>query len=307
MIIKKSRINSCSYFATAIPNSPVHIRVDDVGRFESQMQAFGFQRTDEIGTTILPSGINCYTKKNSEPFYVIDKSLPKEEYTQTVYWTRHEWAGRGQTNPVTDFSYISRKRYHRDYFAPYGVCFTLEEYNEKQSIVSEPIIYTEENYDKLLNTVNMVLSVFGECKIEFSQKESGIKRTVVNWDILPPGKHPWKTVKETLRNAAKGQTKTRTEMLIRNCESIYEKEPDFVAYGRAGFRGYAVFGFTNKNLYVLESALPNNATYILQNDWESISQLTKAEILSKELHKSRIVHAENWQKNFDEILGGTNG
>ena len=69
----------------------------------------------------------------------------------------------------------------------------------------------------------------------------------------------------------------------------------------------AVFGFTSKNLYILESALPNNATYVLQNNWETISQLSKAEILSQDLHSARIIHSENWQKNFERIMEGNDG
>ena len=63
---------------------------------------------------------------------------------------------------------------------------------------------------------------------------------------------------------AKEHTNTQTELILRNCKLIYARKPDFVVYGRAGFKGYAVFGFTSKNLYVLESAFPNNATYVLQ-------------------------------------------
>ena len=125
-------------------------------------------------------------------------------------------------------------------------------------------------------------------------QEDKTKRVIVNWDILPRGEYPWSSIKETLGNLAKEHTKTQTRLMLRNCESIYERSPDFVAYGRAGFRGYAVFGFTSKNLYVLESAFPNNATYVLQNDWETISQMSKAEILSQDLHKARIVHSESW-------------
>ena len=124
----------------------------------------------------------------------------------------------------------------------------------------------------------------------------------MNWDILPRGEYPWSNVRDTLSNLTKGHTKTQTEMMLRNCEAIYAKQPDFVAYGRSGFKGYAVFGFTSKNLYILESALPNNATYVLENDWETISQLSKAEILSQELHKTRIIHSGSWQKNFDEMM-----
>lgn len=273
-------------------------------RFEAQLTAFGFQPSDTDGTSILPCGINKYALRNAEPYFTVDKRLPKEKYTQTVYWTRYEWAGRGELNPVTDFSYITKERYHRDYFEPYSVYFTLVESNGTPYIISDAILYAEENKGKLLNTVNLLLRVFGECTIDFDQAEQTTTKMVVNWDILPQGEHPWASVKETLGVITKDRAKTQTELMLRNCEAIYEKHPDFVAYGRSGFRGYAVFGFTDKNLYILESALPNNATYVLQDDWESISQLTKAQILSNDLHKARIIHSENWQKNFDALMEG---
>lgn len=276
-------------------------------RFEHQLRAFGFRDADGSGTSILPCSVNCYAKKNSEPFFTIDKSLPKEDYIQTVYWTRYEWAGRGQVNPVTDFSYIKRQRYHRDYFEPYSVYFTLAADGGKKYIISDEIPFVDENHEKLLNTVNMLLATFGECTVDFVEQKNKVKRVTVNWDILPRGEYPWSSIKETLGTLAKGHTKSQTKLMLRNCESIYAKNPDFVAYGRAGFRGYAVFGFTSKNLYVLESAFPNNATYVLQSDWEKISQLSKAEILSQELHKARIVHSESWKNNFDAIMEGENG
>ena len=276
-------------------------------RFGDQLRAFGFQDHDKSGTSILPSSVNRYAKKNAEPFFTVDRNLPKEDYIQTVYWTRYEWAGRGEVNPVTDFSYIKKQRYHRDYFEPYSVYFTLVSDGDKKYIVSDEIPFAPDNHEKLVNTVNMVLATFGECTVDFTEQENTMKRVVVNWDILPRGEYPWSSIKETLGSLAKEHTKTQTELMLRNCESIYARKPDFVAYGRAGFRGYAVFGFTSKNLYVLESAIPNNATYILQNDWETISQLSKAEILSQDLHKARIVHSKNWKKNFDAIKEKKNG
>lgn len=307
MVIKKKRISSSSYFATAVPNTPIHVKVDNVERFKSQLKIFGFKESDGNGTSILPCGINRYARKNAEEFYTINRSLPKEDYTQTVYWTRYEWAGKDQLNPVTDFSYINKKRYHRDYHAPYSVYFTLVKEGEKSYIISDAIMYTEDNSKKLYNTINMLLCFFGECTIDFAEQKTKVNRVIVNWDILPKGAYPWDTIKDTLRTLTKGHTKTQMELMLRNCESIYAKQPDFVAYGRSGFKGYAVFGFTNKNLYILESAMPNNATYILQDNWESISKLSKAEILSKELHKARIIHSENWAKNFDKIMEDKNG
>ena len=187
ILIKQTRINSCNCFAAAVPGTPVRLRVEDVGRFGGKLRAFGFKETDENGTTILPSVINRYAKKNAEPFFTVDKSLPLEDYTQTVYWTRYEWAGKGQLNPVTDFSYIKKQRYHRDYFAPFSVHFTLIVDSETRCIVSDDILFSEENHDKLLNTANMLLGLFGECTVDFAEQQCNVKRVTVNWDILPKG------------------------------------------------------------------------------------------------------------------------
>lgn len=299
--LQQSKILNDRYFSSAIKGKPIRIIVENVSRFPAELIKFGFNETDESGSCVLPSIFNRYAAKNAEPYYIIDKTLPKEEYTQTVYWTRHEWAGRGCTNEVTELTYITKKRYHRDYFSPFSVMFTYIS-DETSYIVSEDIIYTSDNVAKLINTVNMVLGLFGECTIDFEPAVKPIKKICLNWDVLPPGKYPWEHIKKTINEITENNTKTQKVMMLRNCESIYDANPDFVAYGRSGFKGYVVFGFTSKNIYVLESIFPNNATYVLGGDWEEISKLSKAEILSQSLHKSRIIHSEKWEENFKRIM-----
>ena len=63
-----------------------------------------------------------------------------------------------------------------------------------------------------------------------------------------------------------------------------------------------VFGFTGRNLYILESMFPYNATYVFEGDWEYLSKLSKAEILSEKLHKARIIHTSKWADRFDELM-----
>ena len=53
---------------------------------------------------------------------------------------------------------------------------------------------------------------------------------------------------------------------------------------------------------VLESAYYGNATYVLDGDWETLSQSTKAEILKEGLHRDRVVHRERWEQRIRELL-----
>ena len=90
------------------------------------------------------------------------------------------------------------------------------------------------------------------------------------------------------------------EVLLHNL--INEYNPDFIAYGSSGFRGYIVFGFCKKNLFFLESIFPNNATYIFESDWEELSKLTKSEILNHNLQKGRLIHNANWPTEFEKYM-----
>lgn len=306
MIIRKNRIRSESYLNEFKKGSNLTIKVNNVLNSQTKIEKFGFKLDDVDGTTILPSVFNSYSRKNAEQFYTIDKTLPKEKYTQTIYWTRTEWAGRGETREVTEFTDIVRERYHRDYHLPYSVEFTLSRTESENSIVSQQIKYVDDNIKKIINTINLVLSLFGKCEIISDEEPSystPAKVVHVNWNILPKGKYPWTKVKKSIESISKKYNNTQKEMMLRNCEEINKLSPDFVAYGRAGFRGYAVFGFTDKNLYILESMFPNNATYIFEKDWEELSMLSKGEILNQSLHKARIIHTAKWNEKFEQIMG----
>ncbi|MDM8914292.1 hypothetical protein P2P95_21895, partial [Escherichia coli] len=57
-----------------------------------------------------------------------------------------------------------------------------------------------------------------------------------------------------------------------------------------------------QHYHVLESSQCNNATYILNNNWQQLSQLTKAEILDGNLHHARVIHRVNWAAEILKYL-----
>ncbi len=302
MLLRQTRINNLSRLSCFSPGANLHISVCDVSRFPEKVYKFGFKQEDDSGTTILPTAFNRYAFRNAEQFTTIDRTLPKEKYTQTLYWTRHEWAGKGETREVTDFTDIVRERYHRDYHAPFSVSFSLIANGERKSIVSDEIALSLDNSEIIMNTINMVLALFGECMIESDEEIIRAQTIRLDWDILPQGNYPWETMKDDIEGICKNSRKTQRAMMLRNCDAINKYKPDFRAYGRSGFRGYVVFGFSKKNLYILESILPNNATYVFENQWENLSKLTKAEILNHDLQKARIIHTANWASEFEKLM-----
>ena len=79
--------------------------------------------------------------------------------------------------------------------------------------------------------------------------------------------------------------------------------PKQVAVGAAGFNGYIMLEFENKDFVVCESLFYGNATYIFGDNWEEISQLSKAEILRDDLHRERSIHRKwSWLGRIRELL-----
>ena len=307
MNLRKKRINKLSCLNWIEQGQKVVIALYDAMRFKEKLLDLGFSSDFLEGEAILPSVINASTKRNAEKFYVSDKSQPKEKYYQTLLWTRQEWAGRGETREVTDYVLIPRERYPRFEYAPYSVEFILK-YDEKGNlcVVTPSIDFCTQNDKKMINTINIFLSVFGECDIltENYEKLMPTKVIKLNWEILPQGEYPWEKVKKDLEGLSEHKSKTARKMLLDKCEYINSFHPDFRAYGMAGFRGYVIFGFKKRNLYVLESVYTNNATYVFGRDWEMLSKLSKAEILDGKLQEARLIHNDNWKHHINELLEG---
>lgn len=81
-------------------------------------------------------------------------------------------------------------------------------------------------------------------------------------------------------------------------------DPSRAYQGVGGYSGYLVFEFGQGNLYVFESIMYGNATYIFENEWEEVSKLTKKEIIENQLAVARIIHNQAWSREVNRYLRG---
>lgn len=63
-----------------------------------------------------------------------------------------------------------------------------------------------------------------------------------------------------------------------------------------------MFGYPNKDLYVLESMELNNATYIFKSDWQELSKISKKQIIDGNLHYKRIIHSPQWEEKIKNLF-----
>ena len=111
----------------------------------------------------------------------------------------------------------------------------------------------------------MLLELFREAEVLRTNLRAFVPPTLrrVNWDILPPGRHPWTSIAPQVRSILDRKGKRKRPVFVHRWDTIQSYGPEFLAVGRQGFSGYLIFGFPGLDLYVLESAYYGNATYVL--------------------------------------------
>jgi len=261
----------------------------------------GFSSALPIGERVLPSAFGSVSSYNANGKSEKLKDLPKETFYVEQSRDIKDWHGNYHSVSTS----MRYKRFQTELIDAPSQELTILENEEKEKIVSSNMLtVTNVNKELIKHTVNLFLELFGECNIvddEFlSRQKTPIKR--VSWNILPRGIMPWKQIKEPLLELLdKTDIESKYDTLKR-FEFINDFAPDFVATGNGGFNDYVVFGFTNRGLYVLENSFAGNATYIFSNDWETLSQLSKAEILAEKRQEHRLIHRKYWKHSIKEIL-----
>lgn len=303
MVIKKTRIRSLKPLKGALAKYKEVIIGMPVDAGSPLLNKIGFTSDLMAGETVLPARrFGPVSIFNAEGKELIHKDQPMEKVYRVGEWKWKEWCGRYETIERSKFVDIPYKRYPRTFVAPPSVELTIAtDQNGAESVISPTT--NVGNEDRLIHTINLFLEIFGECQIldpKMGEVVSPIKR--LNWTVLPQGKMPWSSLKNEVKKIIEETPKGNRSYLEHRLELINKHNPDFTAIGKAGFYGYIVMGFTNKNLYVLESPFYGNATYILENNWEELSQKTKAEIISENLCKHRLIHKDGWDVEIDKLL-----
>jgi len=302
MRIHKKRIRNVDRVLTDFKEDEnVVIILDDVEHHRDKLIKIGFSDSLSLGEKILPSIIGAVSEYNANGIYEKMKELPKEVFYIHRTVDIKDWHGNYHSVSQS----VPYKRYQQKFLeSPSQELSILLNNDNNKIIVSDEIKFNNENKSLIKHTINLFLELFGECIIVddelFSRQKTPIKR--VKWNILPKGEMPWSKLKEPLIELLDKTSIENKNDSLKRFEYINGFSPDFVATGNGGFNDYVVFGFTDRKLYVLENSNAGNATYIFSSDWEVLSQLSKAEILSESLQEYRLIHKRNWRRVIGDIL-----
>lgn len=296
MFVRKKRINSIHrYIDNKDIDNVKQLRVKIDGISKEKAINIGFSNELETGEMVIPTSIGPITHFNIYGKEIINK---KEKEDRHIYRPYHikDWHGQYHDGIAHEI----RRCYKRDYIIPYEIELIITEQRGNKYIVSNEV---SNDLNKLKHIMNLMLEIFGEFEIVYKEESINygkIKR--LNWDILPRGKYPWEKLYPYIKNNLDNMQETKAKIAKDNIETITKYNPSFVAIGRSGFLGYLIYGFNKENKVILESMEINNATYVLNENWENISKLTKAEILKNNLHEKRVIHNKKWNKEIEKII-----
>jgi hypothetical protein len=120
-----------------------------------------------------------------------------------------------------------------------------------------------------------------------------IRATKVYWRILPSG--TW-TRESILSHYSKIQRQfPHVQFDLARLDQMFALRPSSLYVGIDEFDGYIVFAFSGTKKVVLECPVYGNAIYVIRDNWESLSKLSKSDLqLQFADSAQRIVHAGDW-------------
>lgn len=259
----------------------------------------GFPSQPKTGDAVIPLPTGKISSFNVNGLEKKRTDLPLEPQAVTSLTSWKDWHGKEHSGLVTR----TRMMYPLEYIPAPSEFIEIISLNEKFYYSTREIDLNESD-ESIIHLENLMLELFSQFEI-FDSSNGKLLRTKIKklmWEVLPPGLYPWERIEAVIKLSS-GNISESDEARIHERLKFLEKfTPTFIGAGRAGFNGYFIYAYQDKEIYVLESIFLNNATYVFNGNWEELSQLTKNEIINSEHHHIRIIHDKNWKKKIRLIM-----
>ncbi|ARJ04737.1 hypothetical protein B5808_05495 [Cnuibacter physcomitrellae] len=158
-----------------------------------------------------------------------------------------------------------------------------------------PAPYDDEAEQAYLYAASLARTWFGSATA-YSIDETGIPLVPdrhVSWDFLPDG--TVEDIREAVERKFGGSALPQEiEIIIDRLQKVQSLGPEKRLVGTSGLQRYIGYLFGD-NFVAFENPRVGNALYLLYGDWESLSQLSRSELLSSRQGEfDRIIHTSRW-------------
>ena len=249
--------------------------------------------------TIYPDRLaGLYARRNRNGIVWILKDLPKVIKTFSF-----ESPNFGDPDKGYHTTYIDREVYQRRFEPPRDWELTLSLINQNEEHVRIKVqvnaVLDRQHPDfrkDLFFAINLLQEQCRDCHVfraNISDDELA-RTTAVGWEIFPPG-----TMDRTfsaITSRLRIPTPQRQREIENRANTLALLHPTEYIVG-SGMNSHYFGAKFGENIVAFENIDYGNAIYILFDNWQEISQMSRIDILKRHEHDFiRIVHKDGWQK-----------
>ncbi len=273
----------------------------DVRAHGARLRQIGFPQRLEVGQVLLPAVVGPRSRFNADGQERVHRDRPKEFVTRLAWarWLERHGDDQREIRGVRPWKY---ERFPRTLIpAPNIELRVVGLGGGRLAVVAETLRRGADD-QRLLHSVNLMLELFGECHLLEGPVTpiAPSRPTRLNWELLADPGLP--EVPSRLEAVVEHLPRKDRQVVDYRIARVGELEPDFIALGRAGFRGYAMFGFGDRGRFVLESLYYGNETVVSDRRWQELESLGKGELLRECSDTQRIEHSRGWESRLREAV-----
>lgn len=306
MRITQKRIRSLHAHLLGVPRgASLTPALLDPASHAARLRQVGFPAVLEPGQVLLPAVLGPRSRFNADGEERVHRDRPKELVTRLAWarWLERHGADQREVRGVRPWTY---QRFPRTLVPAPCVELRVVQWETGPAVVAETIARGADDA-RLLHSINLLLELFGECDLLCGPRAPVVRApdTRLNWELVAP---PAAAGAPSPLASVVGDLPLKDRQVAEyRIARVGELEPDFLAVGRAGFRGYAIFGFADRGRFVLESLYGGNETLVSERDWDELSRLGKSELLSDTVQDERIAHSRGWESRLRDAVAEPEG
>lgn len=205
-----------------------------------------------------------------------------------------------------------REVYQHQIFEPQGMRIeaeVLEARGGEHVIVKfglSPLLSKEQpEFDlMLLWSLNVLQENTGATGVFASEatREEFIGTIQLDWEVFPPGTID-EVVERLARRPARPSNAPDFDRHVRDRVTLFQRlNPTAYLRGQGGFGSYFGAQFAD-DLVVFENLKYGNAIYVLYENWDTISQRSRLDLLrDQDASFDRVIHTDDWQERLKALL-----
>lgn len=249
--------------------------------------------------------VGFVSRKNIDGYKIVHKD--RNQVSKSFYTGERPYYGDWSKGSFSQYS--TRKVYPSDDIPPRELSISTELLEETENDfkikVSVDIVLNrnDANFDEeLFFVINLLQENIYSVNAFSSEttRDEYLRTLSLTWDIFPPGKR--NNDLELILRGSRNLTPKKVEEVQSKYDYLVSLNPVEIISGLSGMRKYFGVKFS-ENLIVFENLNYGNAIYVLFENWEELSKMSRTEIQTRPAHEYiRIKHTPNWKQSLERII-----